>query len=69
MSCTEKAILSRQYQDHVRLYVETVQKLSGLTRAVPAVDLELAWQLAVHARRLCEIKRQLLEVHVADHRC
>ena len=27
MSCTGKAILFRQYQEHVRLYVATVQKL------------------------------------------
>ena len=47
MSCTEKAILLRQYQEHVRLYVATVQKLSGLRRAVPAVEWDLTWQLAV----------------------
>ena len=69
MSCTEKAILLRQYQEHVRLYVATVRKLSGLTRAVPAVEWDLAWQLAVHARQICQIKRELLEAHVANHCC
>ena len=69
MSCTEKAILLRQYQEHVRLYVATVRKLSGLTKAVPVVEWDLTWQLAVQARRLCEIKRGLLEAHVTGDYC
>jgi hypothetical protein len=69
MSCTEKTALLRQYQEHVRLYVATVQKLSGLTNAVPTVEWDLAWELAVSTRRICQIKRQILESHIAEHCC
>ena len=69
MPCKEHATLLEKYQEAVRSYSEAVRRMRDYGAALPLVEFELLWELAVRANEACRDARGAMDHHLGEHGC